>query len=120
MNFDIPGVISILITIASLIFGIYQFKERRKLKENIRAQASHLYDNATGAHGLTILAFSEYKKAHSKNIKLKIIEFLSKADTLGRDVLIETIRQIHNLEPFSKQTIQQWVNEGRIIDQHVP
>jgi len=102
-------------------YAVYENKAKKKLSDYIRAQNWHLYSKANHATGSVQFAFNKYKEISPDCMNLEVIEWLSKADAFGQDVLKDVIRQIQTSEPvFNSKAIKRWVAEGRVKTEHAP
>ena len=120
MNFsDILGIVGVLLGIAGLGYAVYQTSEKQKLQEFVRSQSWYVYSKANNVTGIAQASLHAYKKTHTQNQSMDVIELLAKADAFGQDLFRETIRQIQLSEPvFTKAQIARWVADGKLDRDH--
>jgi hypothetical protein len=111
------SIAGLLVGIAGLVVAKYQFTERNKLQQAIRAQAWSLYSKSENATDVVQLALSKYKELHAQNFNPDVLEVLAKADAFSQNMLNDTIRHIHFSEPrFDSTEIEKWKMEGKITN----
>lgn len=111
--------VGLVVTVVSLVYAVYQGRERRKLADFTRGQVWHLYSHANR----TILhlqgAQERYKSLGAEHADRDLTEFISMADAYGQDLIRETVRQIQLSEPsFTMKDIEGWVSQGKIGADH--
>jgi hypothetical protein len=113
---DWLGIVGIIITAG---YAFWENWRRARLEDFIRAQNWSLYNKASNANGHAQQALVRYKTYARENLNAEVLEFLSKADAFGQDVMRDVIRQIQYSEPvFDDATVSRWVREGRVQDGH--
>jgi len=118
---DWLGIAGLLIGLVGIAYAVYENRSKKRLSDYIRAQNWHIYAKANNASGSVQLALAKYKSITQHNIDPEALEWLSKADAFSQDVFKDVVRQIQVSEPtFDAQTIQRWVDEGRIAKKHLP
>ena len=120
MNFsDILGIIGIVLAMISLVYAVYQTRERKKLEEYVRSQAWYIYSKANNVTGIAQAGLGTYKQAHAQNLNTQVLELMAKTDAFGQDLFRETIRQIQLAEPdFTHNQIDIWVSDGKLDKDH--
>ncbi len=116
---DILGVIGIVLAVSSLVYAVYQTREKKKLEEYVRSQAWYIYSMANTVTGIAQAGLGEYKQAHAQNLNTRVLELMAKTDAFGQDLFKETIRQIQLAEPdFTRNQIDVWVSDGKLDEDH--
>lgn len=112
---DIIGIVGALFGLIGIAIAIYENRSKARLTSYIRAQNWHLYGKSNNANGSVQIALEKYKSTGKENIDIEVLEWLSKADAFGQDVLKDVIKQIHFSEPeFNRELIERWASNGRI------
>ncbi len=116
---DILGVIGVVFAVISLVYAIYQTREKKKLEEYARSQAWYIYSKANNVTGIAQASLGTYKQAHAQTLNTQVLELMAKTDAFGQDLFRETIRQIQLAEPdFTHNQIDIWVSEGKLDKDH--
>lgn len=107
------GIIGIIITTSSAIYGIYQNKLKKTLQDEIRANNWYMYDKSILTAGLIGKAIDIYRSKHV--IDCDVIEALAKSQIFAQESYVTVIKQIQSVEPsFQNEDIDQWEREGKI------
>jgi len=107
-------IISAFVTVASIIFGIWQTIRTSNLKKYIRTEAMGLYSD-TGK--LLWNAQSCLSQLQAGNINLAIQE-AGKVEGQGQILFTRTITNIHHHFNFTQKDIDDWINRGKIDAHH--
>lgn len=116
---DILGTIGVVLTVISLVYAVYQTREKKKLEEYVRSQAWYIYSKANNVSGIAQAGLGAYKQAHAQSLNTEVLELMAKTDAFGQDLFRETIRQIQLAEPdFIHNQIDAWVSDGKLDKDH--
>ena len=116
---DTLGVIGIVLAVISLVYAVYQTREKKKLEEYVRSQAWYIYSKANNVTGIAQAGLGAYKQAHAQSLNTQVLELMAKTDAFGQDLFKETIRQIQLAEPdFTHNQIDVWVSDGKLDKDH--
>ena len=116
---DTLGIIGIVLAVISLVYAIYQSREKKKLEEYVRSQSWYIYSKANNVTGIAQASLAAYKQAHAQNLNTQVLELMAKTDAFGQDMFRETIRQIQLAEPdFTHNQIGVWVSDGKLDSDH--
>jgi hypothetical protein len=116
---DILGVIGIVFAVVSLVYAVYQTREKKKLEDYARSQAWYIYSKANNVTGIAQASLGAYKLAHAEALNTEVLELMAKTDAFGQDLFRETIRQIQLAEPdFTHNLIDAWVSDGKLDKDH--
>lgn len=115
------GIVGLVIGLVGLAYAVYENRSKKKLSDYIKSQNWYIYAKANNASASVQLALKNYISTTQDNINIDTLKWLSKADAFSQDVFKDVIRQIQESEPvFDAHTIQRWINERRITEEHSP
>jgi len=112
------NIVALLLTIFSLLFGIYQYLQSEKLENLVRKRAWSQYKRIDAAHGELQFAIKKYKEIYKGNLNPELIGILNKADGLGYGVINSTIEQLNFYEEFTIEKINNWIKNKRVNPTH--
>lgn len=101
--------IASFLTIGFGVFGIYEWQQRKKLKEINKQNAWALYRDSSVLFG----GLQGLQKIQNKNdFNLSLGKLISHAENL----MINQIKQINIEESITSEKIEKWYKEGKICD----
>lgn len=104
------NIISLFVTIGFGIFGIYEWRQRKKLNEINKQNAWTLYRDASVLFG----GLQRLQKIQSKDdFNLELGKLVSHAENLMNN----QIKQINIEEHITSEKIEKWYKEGKICDE---
>lgn len=111
---DLWATLGLIVTVISLIYAIYQGIKSKQLKNLIHSQTWDLHARANNATGAVQTAFTKYKEKYKENLDPEVLEVFSKSAAFNQDLFLDTIRHIYLSEPFGYDTVEKWIETGKL------
>ena len=106
--------------VLSFLYGLYERRQKRTLRDLIRANNWFMYQRINNANGHVQLALKTYKSSHATNADPEVIECIARADAFSQEIFKEIVRQIQVFEPtFTKHDLECWRRDGKLTDEKV-